>query len=61
MDDFESAAKQAQPAGFLSEFRGFLRQTKKWWLLPIVIVLVGFSLLALLSARPRHRSYTHSF
>jgi len=49
MSDFESAAKHAQPTGFLAEFWGFLRQTKKWWLLPIVIVLLGFSLLVLLS------------
>ena len=40
MSDFESAAKQAQPTGFFAEFWAFLRQTKKWWLLPIIVVMV---------------------
>jgi hypothetical protein len=50
MSDFESAAKQVQPTGFFAEFWAFLRQTKKWWLLPIVTVLIGFGLLALVSS-----------
>ena len=49
MSEFESAARQFRPPGFFAEFWGLLRQTKKWWLLPIVTVLVAFSLLMLLS------------
>ena len=33
----------------VSEFLYFLKTSKKWWLLPILIVLVGFGLLVILS------------
>ena len=45
---FEQAAKQPE-AGFVREIWGFLRDNKKWWLLPILLVMVAFSLLILLS------------
>jgi hypothetical protein len=50
MSDFEDAARRPQRTNFISEFWGFLRHSKKWWLLPIVVVLVAFGLLALLSS-----------
>lgn len=31
------------------EFWGFLNQTKKWWLLPIVLVILGLGALVFLS------------
>ena len=31
--------------GFLSELWQFLAQNKKWWLTPIVIILIAFGLL----------------
>ncbi len=34
----------------LKEFLQFLRQEKKWWLLPLVILLLGLGLLLLFSA-----------
>lgn len=37
--DFESEAEQAQP-GILREFWDFLRYSKKWWLTPIIVVLL---------------------
>jgi len=43
-DDFASAAQEAQP-GFLAEFWDFLIHNKKWWLTPIIIVLVLMALL----------------
>jgi hypothetical protein len=33
----------------LTEYFSFLKQHKKWWLLPIVIVLVLFGLLIILT------------
>ncbi len=47
--DFEKAASEPPRVGFLRELWGFLAQNKKWWLLPILIVLLLFGLLILLS------------
>jgi len=49
MSKFEQAAKTQKPASFLSEFWHFLGHSKKWWLLPIVIVMALFGLLVFLS------------
>jgi hypothetical protein len=42
--EFINDAEREQ-IGFLSELWDFLRFNKKWWLTPIVIVLVGLGLL----------------
>jgi len=47
--DFEKAAGQRPRGGFLGEFWGFLRENKKWWLVPILIMLLIFGLLVVLS------------
>ena len=47
--DFEKAAAEQPRGGFLRELWGFLAQNKKWWLLPILIVLLLFGLLIVLS------------
>lgn len=43
---FEQAAQQAQ-CSLASEFLMFLAENKKWWLLPILIILGLIGLLAL--------------
>lgn len=48
--DFERSAKEQSEAGFFSELWGYLRQNKKWWLVPILIVLLLFGVLTLLSS-----------
>jgi len=48
MADFKSAADQKQ-GGLFSEFLYFLKTSKKWWLLPIIVILVGFGVLVFLS------------
>ena len=48
---FRRAAESPQP-GFFAEFWQFLRHNKKWWLLPILLVLLGIGVLAALSATP---------
>jgi hypothetical protein len=48
-NDFEKAAAEHARIGLLRELWGFLRDNKKWWLLPILIVLFLLGLLVLLS------------
>lgn len=45
---FEQQAEQASPS-LLAEFLAFLRYNKKWWLVPIMVVLLLASLLIFLS------------
>ncbi|HXG11720.1 MAG TPA: DUF5989 family protein [Gemmataceae bacterium] len=47
--DFEKAASDQVGGNIVSEFWYFLRQNKKWWLLPILVVLVLMGLLMVLS------------
>jgi hypothetical protein len=49
MTNFEEAAKVKRDAGVAAEFWYFLRQNKKWWLLPIIVVVLAFGLLVVLS------------
>ena len=49
--DFERAAGETQ-GGILSEFWAFLRYNKKWWLLPIIIVMLLLCTLVFLSLSP---------
>ena len=50
-DDFAREAHAPQP-GLLREFLSFLVHNKKWWLLPILIVLLLMGILIVLSATP---------
>jgi hypothetical protein len=49
MERFEQVAKAGKQSGLVGEFWHFLSQTKKWWLLPIVIILLAFGVLMFLS------------
>ena len=49
MNEFERAA-QEKNGGFLREFLYFLGHSKKWWLLPIIVLFVLFGALMLLSS-----------
>lgn len=48
-NDFQQAVRETPPPSLLAEFWQFLCYNKKWWLLPIVIVLLLFGLLIFLS------------
>ncbi len=48
---FSEMADDRQP-GFFSEFWSFLRQNKKWWLTPILIVLFLLIALVIISQTP---------
>ena len=47
--EFEQAARNAPAPSLLAEFWEFLRHNKKWWLLPILIVLLVFGVLIFLA------------
>lgn len=47
--EFERHAGEA-PAGLVSEFVTFLRYNKKWWLIPILLVLALLGALVFLSS-----------
>jgi uncharacterized protein DUF5989 len=48
MNRFEEAS-QRRGGNIASEFWQFLSQSKKWWMLPIVIVILLFGVLVFLS------------
>ncbi len=48
VNEFEKAAQQEQ-GSLVSEFLSFLAHNKKWWLLPIVLVMLLLGALILLS------------
>lgn len=49
MSELEKQAKEERELSFFGELRLFLRQNKKWWLMPILIVLILFSVLVILA------------
>ena len=46
--DFEKAVSTRATESVLSDLWYFLRHTRKWWLLPLFIVLLAFGALMLL-------------
>ena len=49
MEKFDEIAKAESKTNIVSEFWFFLSHTKKWWLLPIVVILLAFGVLVALS------------
>jgi hypothetical protein len=47
--DFEEAGRQKRPS-LVAEFVYFLKNNKKWWLLPILVVMGMVGLLVMLSS-----------
>jgi len=48
-NEFERAARDEEDGGLLREFWGFLRANRKWWLLPMIALLLLFGLLVFLT------------
>jgi hypothetical protein len=48
-NDIDSASQDEPAPSLLAEFWDFLRYNKRWWIVPIVIVLLVFGVLILLS------------
>lgn len=49
MSEFSKIAAEGRRHGVVSEVLHFLAVRKKWWLLPILVVLMAFGVLVLLS------------
>ena len=47
--EFEKAAAEPDQQSLVGEFLSFLSHNKKWWLLPIMLVLLLLGVLILLS------------
>ena len=47
--EFERVAQEQHRPGLFREILGLINQNKKYWMLPIIIVLAIFGLLVLLS------------
>jgi hypothetical protein len=50
MNTFEREARTAGRGGLGGEFWHFLRRTRKWWLAPILVVLLALGVLIVLSS-----------
>lgn len=60
IDDFEYQAEQ-ENIGFFREFWDFLCYEKKWWLAPIIVVLLIISGLLIFGATPGGLFIYHIF
>jgi hypothetical protein len=49
-NEFERAAAAQGRGGFFGDLWGFMKHNKKWWLLPLLVTLLGFGLLIFLSS-----------
>ncbi|HEX7879059.1 MAG TPA: DUF5989 family protein [Candidatus Eisenbacteria bacterium] len=50
-EEFQKLAGSRR-TGFLAEFFGFLRQNRKWWMLPMLVVILLLGALVLLGGTP---------
>ncbi|OAI45125.1 hypothetical protein AYO44_13120 [Planctomycetaceae bacterium SCGC AG-212-F19] len=48
-NEFEKAAQKGAGENLLTEFWGFLCTSKKWWLLPLLLILLVLGVLMVLS------------
>ncbi|MEI6655907.1 MAG: DUF5989 family protein [Verrucomicrobiota bacterium] len=48
-NEFETAAAAQDRRGFMAELWGFLKENRKWWMLPILALLLVLGLLTLLA------------
>jgi len=48
---FERAGDAAR-SSIVAEFWAFLRESKKWWMLPIIVALICLAVFALLASTP---------
>lgn len=47
--ELERAAEERHGSNLFADFWHFLRQNKKWWLVPLLVILLALSALMLLS------------
>lgn len=49
LTEFEKAAQERDNRGVAAEFWGFLRENRKWWLLPMIVLFLLLGLLIVLA------------
>ena len=49
--EFQERARQPR-SGFLREIWGFLRDNKKWWMIPMLAIILILGVLVLVSGSP---------
>lgn len=47
--DNESLLQEAANPGFLADFWDFLKTSKKWWLLPLLVIFLGLGVILVLA------------
>lgn len=47
--DFEKAASEPANENIFVEYLDFVRHNKKWWLIPMLLIMITFGILILLS------------
>ncbi|MDB6139516.1 MAG: hypothetical protein JWO94_2588 [Verrucomicrobiaceae bacterium] len=57
--DFEKAASESQ-RGLVSEFFGFLKKSRKFWLLPLILVMLALTGLIICTANPAIAPFIYS-
>ena len=50
-NEFEKAGQQSEP-GLVREFWSFLRENKKFWLIPLLLALLALGAIVILGANP---------
>jgi hypothetical protein len=58
-NDFEKAAHESQRS-LVSEFLGFLKQSRKFWLLPLILVMLALTGLIICAANPAVAPWIYS-
>jgi hypothetical protein len=48
-NEFEKAATEQGRGSTLSDLWGYMKENKKWWLLPLLVVLLLFGILIILA------------
>ena len=48
--DFAKAGQEERDVSIVTEFLRFLKYNKRWWMLPILLVLLALGLIALLTS-----------
>jgi hypothetical protein len=49
-NQFEQVAQQAQEPGFIREYWEFVKYHRKWWLVPVLLIMAALGILIALSS-----------
>jgi hypothetical protein len=60
MEDPKAADPLPPQPGFWSDLFAYARQSKKWWMIPLILVLVGVGLLALFTTSTAAQAFIYT-